>query len=342
MVYIGEKLCIIMGIFNFNVMERFVERFETKKIAVAKNLERFIECYGFKVFDNGYVAYAEENEVKVFNTSCLVVDKGLFDVFYFKTGESVKKYNNEVCWGFYDKQGNLIVKAKKVKILSDKILAVMSSDGEWKVFLLFEEFVPFLLFYSTRDCVLDVKAYEGDKTKVCVVFYSPEEVEIQSVNLLSYKSSVSILARSYMRISDGMFAVSCRDVFDVVARGKNFLEVKSKNGEVFDIFDDDLRLKYKDVDSIIWLKNGHYFLNAKGEYKLFSKMGKEIAHFRKVKVFDYGEIYASFEEGRGLVLVGRYVDENLLLLIDDKVIISDGKKVRLTEKNDLADFIFVM
>ena len=115
-----------------------------------------------------------------------------------------------------------------------------------------------------------MKAYEGDKTKVCVVFYSPEEVEIQSVNLLSYKSSVSILARSYMRISEGMFAVSCRDVFDVVARGKNFLEVKSKNGEVFDIFDEDLRLKYKDVDSIIWLKNGHYFLNAKGEYKLFS------------------------------------------------------------------------
>ena len=90
-------------------MERFVERFETKKIVVTKNLERLIECYGFRVFDNGYVAFAEENEVKVFDAriGILLVDKGLFDVFYFKTGESVRKYNGETCWGFYDKQGNL-------------------------------------------------------------------------------------------------------------------------------------------------------------------------------------------------------------------------------------------
>ena len=325
----------------FIVMKRFVERFETKKIAVVKNLERLIECYGVRRFENGNVAIAEENEIKIFSSSGIEIDKGLFDVFYFKTGESVKKYNKDKLWSFLDRQGEIIMQTKKVMVLNDKMLALLTSQGTWKVFLLFDDLVPFLLFSSAKDNVLDIEVHSCGRTRINVFFIMPEEIEMQTVNLLSYKSSMSMMARSYKRVFNELYAVCCDDYLDVVASGENFVKIKSKNGLPFNVLGEDMRLKYRDVESIISLKNGHYFLNINDDCKLFSKTGQEIGHFRKVKVLDNGKIYASFEKGPKLTLVGRFVDSNVLFCVDDKVVISDGYKTRLVEKRDFMDFVFV-
>ena len=320
---------------------KFIKEFKSKKIAVDANLSKLIECYGARCFDNGYKAYLIDGEINVFNRSSLMIDSWLFDVYFFKTGESFKKYMADVLWGFYDAKGNLICKARNVIPIDNCLAIIEDEEGRFVVYRLFDNSRPSQLMCSSRKNVVGVKVSDVSKTQVVIAFILVDGIEIKTANLFYYKPEASLNVKHFVSLFNQMYAISVDDVFNTSLVGEKVQVAKTDENKSFAICNAELKILYEDVKEVISLVNGTYFLKFDNEVKFCSKKGQIWARFRDVEVLECGEIWASFVKGKERELVGRFDEKFVCFNAGDKTIISDGIKEKPFSNVNFSDVIFI-
>lgn len=316
-------------------MGNFVKKLREEHYVVSTVASKGIMCNGARHFDNGNIACWVDGEISVFNSQFSKIDSFLRDVYYFKTGQVLKLYMADPCWGFYNSKGKVFAHAKKVKVLGERVAAIKLREGFFEVYAWNDDEEPSLFFKSTKNNVEDVLLLKNEVGEMIVCFVSKNEVEIQRLKMVNKKSVVSMMGTDCKFLNNDFMAVSLNGKLLKVLHGDNCFSVRSDAGLNFDIYDSDLKLRYHDVEKFYAFKNGAYIVCLEGECLLYAKSGREVARFRAVELRAGADVWAQYVDETRLEYIGQYDDKFVWFMMNGKATVV-GEDVLISNVN--SDF----
>ena len=307
---------------------KFVERRKKATVFYNQSLTRSRTCYGAKLFENGYVAYAEVAQVDVFDKDFALVERGFEDVFFFKSGESFVKELGTNEWVLRDSKRNEVTRGTNVLVLSSNLGAIEDLDGNWNVYLLGKDKAVYNVYSFPTERVINVKTYELENDRCLLVVCYGKSFTLFGFDFELKLEPFERKVDDYTFTHSGLLVVSEHGSLLDVNKTDCCSLVCASGGSGFRLFDNDFKQLYKQVTDVVSFKNGVYFVCRDNLWSFYTKSGTYFGGLSDLEICRCGAICGkeSHTQERSLN-IGRYDEKHVMVIQGEQTVVTDGDKI---------------
>lgn len=325
--------------------KRFVDYFLTPKTVIIRSLSCSKKCQGVRVYSS-QIAVIINDSIEVLDSKTgNVIDKNLEDVFYFPSGESIKKYKNHPHWQILEKQGDLVCKALIVKVLSNRYILLKNLNNQWILYVLSKNGFQQHKIVSLDTNINDVDCHFKKGCFILSLKYQDKIILQQRSNLCANIIS-ELELKDYNNLNHGYLSASF---------SQNLIFLDNINGcqisipqykEKLSLYNVEHGFKLLDdnIDELLVFNNGVYLIKKENTWSFYSTEEKVLTnlHLYNLEVTENGDIYTKeTKESNCLKKIGQYNNEFVMLTISGKTIICDGKTIIQNEQTHYQDIVII-